>query len=103
MSDDPLATLLAAMSRAEKSGRTDEQELTFSDSVQLCREFEDILVRHLKQSGGPLKPHEAFRAIAIFLGQCIANNHLHGELGAVMAAMQLCQVVLDVATNEEQP
>lgn len=94
-----ISDLTAAISRAEGSGVTDEEQELLGFVKIMLKEIEPILSKNHKDNGGKLETNLILRALAIQLGMYIQANRSGGPLSGAVLAAEYLQLVFQVASG----
>jgi len=98
MMPTPIDALLAAVARAETNQATDEEQAR----IDLGKKFGHKVINLIDQYAGPdrLTTIQVERVLAGILGYTIKSCRIGGPLSGAIVAAELCQIILDLATEE---
>jgi hypothetical protein len=95
----PIDALKDSVSRAEKSGHTDEENARFDLAKEMGHKIIDILEADAYRS---ISQFKRLTVLAGIMGCEIKVNRIAGPLSGALVASELCQIIVDVATEEDQ-
>lgn len=93
-----IESLLAAVARAESNQATDEDQA----AIDLGKEFGHKILNLIDQYAAPgrLTTIQVEKVLAGIIGCTIKSCRIGGPLSGAIVAAELCQIILDLATEE---
>jgi hypothetical protein len=96
--NDALAALKDSITRAEKTGRTDEEATQTALSKEMGHQILDVMQDdHFKS----LSPAVKLTVLAGVLGCTINTYRLAGPLSGALVAAEVCQIIVEIATEKD--
>ena len=98
-----LTDLLSAISRAEKSGLTDEENAKLLASMEFVRNLDDIIACWHKDNGGPLDSLDLLKTLAIYLAaRIILQTDKSRPEGPAILTLYLTSLIIETVKGNSE-